>query len=69
MANEKDTTDNEKIPMQTRVDSSLHKAVSNIAVADDRSLSNTIERLLKSHPQVRPLLALDNAEAIALTVV
>ena len=56
MENEKDTTETTRIPMQTRVEPALHSAVQALATAADRSLSNTIERLLKTHPLVKPLM-------------
>lgn len=55
MANEKET-ENEKVSLQTRVDPSLYNAILRIATADERSMSNATERLLKTHPIVQPLL-------------
>lgn len=56
MANDKTNNENEKLPMQTRVDPSLYNVILNFADTEERSLSNTIERLLRTHPRIQPIL-------------
>lgn len=63
MANEKDTNENEKLPTQTRIDPVLWAAVSNLAATEERSMSKTIEMLLKSHPRIQPMLESQSATA------
>lgn len=65
MANEKETTENEKVPLQTRVDPLLYIVISRLAIADGRSLSNATERLLLTHPIIGPMLEAYPAEAAA----
>ena len=65
MANEKETNENEKMPLQTRVDASLYSVISRLANADGRSLSNATERLLLTHPLIQPMLESEPATAAA----
>lgn len=45
-----------KIPAGTNLEPAVHKIVTKLAAEDDRSISNTIERLLKQSPAVAELL-------------
>ena len=51
---EQDNTN--KVPISAKLDPNVFAAVSRLAVDDDRSLSNMIERLLKRSPEVAELL-------------
>ena len=61
MANEKETNENEKMPLQTRVYPSLYGVISKLATADGRSISNATERLLLTRPLIEPMLETDPA--------
>lgn len=52
---------NTKIQLATRVDPNVSAAVEKIATDDERTVSNTIERLLKTHPRVEPILEAETA--------
>ena len=57
MANHEQTTEQTvKTQIAAKVDPSIFEAVEKIARDDERTVSNTIERLLRSHPQIEPLL-------------
>lgn len=59
-------TNNEKITTSIRLDSPLCLAIDEIAKADDRpSRANMIERLLKTHPRIQPILEAEPATAAA----
>lgn len=45
-----------KVPMGTRLDPEIAAAVEKIVAEEERTVSNTIERLLKSHPRVQEIL-------------
>jgi hypothetical protein len=45
-----------KIPAGTNLDPALFAVVDRIRTEEDRSMSNMIERLLKTHPRVQELL-------------
>lgn len=47
---------NNKIQIGAKVDPAISEAVEFLAKSDERSISNTIERLLRSHPQVQEIL-------------
>ncbi len=55
--NEQDT----KIQIGSRVDPKVFAAIESIATKDERTLSNTIERLLKQSPPVQELLEAETA--------
>jgi hypothetical protein len=59
MAEQEQTTN--KIPMATRVDPNISAAIDKIVAEEDRTLSNTIERLLKTHPRVQEILEAEAA--------
>lgn len=66
--NEKQTMDNNepqntKVSLSMRMDPALFSAVSDLAVAEDRSLSNMIERLLKLTPQIQEIIGTEPATA------
>lgn len=52
-----------KIPAGTNLDPRVHAAITKIATDDDRSISNTIERLLKKAPEVQEILESETAAA------
>lgn len=54
-----------RVPVGLRLDPLVFGVVSDLAVADDRSLSQMIERLLKTHPQVQDLLEAESATTAA----
>lgn len=45
-----------KVQMGTRLDPEIAAAVEKIVAEEERTVSNTIERLLKSHPRVQEIL-------------
>lgn len=45
-----------KVPLAAKVDPAVLAAVEKLARDDDRSLSNMVERLLKTNPQVQEVL-------------
>ena len=63
MANEEQNNTTIKVPVSAKFDPDVFGAVSKLAVADDRSLSNMIERLLKESPRVQELLESATAAA------
>lgn len=54
----KDTTNNiEKQPVGIRLDNEMLSLIGDIMKAEGRpSIANTIERLLKTHPRIKPML-------------
>lgn len=50
-----------KVAVGANIDPAIHNAVVQFAMDDDRSISNTIERLLKTHPRVQPMLETEPA--------
>jgi len=59
--NETPTT---KIATSIRLELDLHNAIAILADKEDRpSQANMIERLLKTHPQIQPLLETESAAA------
>jgi hypothetical protein len=55
---------NDKVQIAARVDANLFAVIDRFRTEEDRNLSNMIERLLKTHPRVQPLL---EAEAAGVT--
>jgi uncharacterized protein HemY len=55
---------NDKVQIAARVDANLLAVIDRFRTEEDRNLSNMIERLLKTHPRVQPLL---EAEAAGVT--
>lgn len=55
--------DNNKVQIGTKVAPDIFSIVKEIAVLEDRSISNTVERLLKTHPRIQPLLEAETAGA------
>lgn len=46
-----------KVPVTAKVDASLAAVLVSMAEAEDRTLSNMTERLLKTHPRVEEMIA------------
>ena len=65
MANQNENNnENEQIrvPVGIRLDGDVHAAIENIRVLEDRpSVSNMVERLLKTHPRVKRALEAETA--------
>ena len=59
MANENNENENKtsKVGMSIYVDSALRDAIVQIAEEEERSVTNTAERLLKANPKVRSRMA------------
>lgn len=64
MANDNDN-ETGKTQMSFRLDTTVVNAVSDLASEEDRSMTNMVERLLKTHPQVQPILEGQSAEVPA----
>lgn len=54
-----------KSPLATRVDPQIFGAVEHIANTEERTISNTIERLLKTHPRVQEILEAGETAAVS----
>jgi hypothetical protein len=54
-----------KVPMGTRVDPNIAAAIEQIVAEEERTVSNTIERLLKTHPRVQEVLEAESATTAA----
>ena len=54
-----------KVQLGARVDPAIFAAIEKLAADDERSVSNTVERLLKSHQQVAEILKSQAAGAAA----
>lgn len=54
-----------KVAIGAKVDPAIFAALSHFAVEEDRTLSNTIERLLKTHPRIQPILEAESASVAA----
>lgn len=52
-----------KVQIGANVDPAIQQILADFAEADDRTVSNTVERLLKTHPRVQPLLEAEPAAA------
>lgn len=59
------TKPNNKVPLAARVDNSLFMAVEQIAKDEERTVSKVVERLLRTHPRIQPILEAETAEATA----
>lgn len=56
----------EKVATSIRLDAEIYNAIATLATEDDRpSQANMIERLIKTHPRVQPLLETETAGATA----
>lgn len=49
-------TSSEKVQIAARVDASLFAVIDGFRADEDRNMSNMIERLLKTHPRIQPML-------------
>lgn len=65
--NNSETNDGKRVPLSIKVDPAVFGIVSGYAVEEDRSLSNMIERLLKTHPRIQPSIEAEAAEAAAVS--
>lgn len=54
-----------KVQMSFRLDSMVMSIVADLASDEDRSVTNMLERLLKTHPRVQPILEGRSAEVAA----
>lgn len=52
-----------RVQVGANLDPVVYDAVKGIAEDEDRSVSRTIERLLKTHPRVQPMLETEAAAA------
>lgn len=59
-----ETNNTTKIAVGANLDPAVFAVVDQFRAEEDRSMSNMIERLLKSHPRVKPMLE-PNTEAVA----
>lgn len=62
---EQNTEQNTKAQLAARVDQQIYNAVERIASDDERTISNTVERLLKTSPQVQEMMEREAAEVNA----
>ncbi len=53
---EEPETNNVKMQAGTNLEPAIYSAVEKLRVEEDRSMSNMIERLLKTHPRVQTIL-------------
>lgn len=60
MENNTEQTNN-KIQYGGKMDATLYAIIDGFRVEEDRNFSNMIERLLKTHPRVQPLLETETA--------
>lgn len=56
---------NKKIQTGANLDPAVHAAVEKLRVQENRTMSNMIEQLLKTHERVQPILEGQTAEASA----
>lgn len=54
-----------KVQIGTMVDPTLYAIIDKFRVDEDRSMSNMVERLLKSHPRIQPIIEAETATATA----
>ncbi len=54
---------NKKIQAGTNLDPTVYAVVERLRIEEDRPMSNMIERLLKTHPRVQPLLERETVAA------
>jgi len=45
-----------KVPVGANIDPAIAAVITTFATEDERSVSNTIERLLKTHPRVQEIM-------------
>lgn len=60
-----DEPQDKKVSLSLRMEPNIFGAVSKLAVAEDRSLTNMVERLLKQSPEVKAIIDGETAEAAA----
>lgn len=61
---ENNTEKTTKVQLATRVDPNVSAAIEKIVAEEERTVSNTIERLLTTHPRVQEILE-GQAEAVS----
>jgi hypothetical protein len=54
-----------KVQLATRVDPNVSAAIEKIVAEEERTVSNTIERLLKTHPRVQEIIEANSVKASA----
>lgn len=54
-----------KTQTSIRLDAAVISAVKELAVSEKRTMSNMLERLLETHPQIQPILEGQSAEVAA----
>lgn len=58
-----ETNGTTKIQYGGKLDPVLHGIIERIRIEEDRPFSNMIERLLKTHPRIQPLLEAETTTA------
>jgi len=54
--NEPNNEQTNKIPFGGKMDPALYAVIDQFRVEEDRNFTNMVERLLKTHPRIQPLL-------------
>ena len=54
-----------KVQVAAKIDADLFGVIERFRFEEDRNLSNMIERLLKTHPRIQPILEGQTVEATA----
>lgn len=68
MANNNENTTNiagKKIAIGLSVDPTFYEILERFRSQEDRPMANMVERLLKTHPRIQPILEAETAEATA----
>ncbi len=63
MADEDNNNENTKVSVGLRLDGELYGAILTVANMEDRSVANTITRMLKQTPQIQDILEAEPATA------
>lgn len=61
METQNETNKERKIQAGTQLEPELYAIVEELRTEEDRSMSNMIERLLKTHPRIQPVLESETA--------
>lgn len=56
---------NNKIQYGGKMDATLYAVIDRFRAEEDRNFSNMVERLLKTHPRIQPLLETETSGATA----
>lgn len=54
--NEQNIEQTSKIPFGGKMDPALYAVIDRFRAEEDRNFTNMVERLLKTHPRIQPLL-------------